>query len=70
MAVALFAGRPPIWLFVLLSGLLRTGEGLFNPALGGLRAEIVPPDKLPDANALLGVVQSAATVIGPGQPSR
>jgi len=65
LAAALFAGRPPIWLFVLLAGLLGTGEGFFNPALGGLRAEIAPPEKLPDANALLSVAQSGAAVLGP-----
>ena len=53
LAAVLFAGRPPIWVFVVLAGLLGTGEGFFNPALGGLRAEIAPPDKLPDANAML-----------------
>ncbi len=40
-------------------------KGFFNPALGGLRAEIAPPDKLSDGNALLSVAQSAATVAGP-----
>ena len=65
LAAALFAGRPPIWLFVVLAALLGTGEGIFNPALGGLRAEIAPRDKLPDANALLGVAESGARVAGP-----
>ncbi len=65
LAIELFTGRPPIWLFVLLAGLLGTGQGIFSPALGGLRAEIAPPDKLPDANALLSVVQSASVVVGP-----
>ncbi len=65
LAAALLAGRPPIWLFVLLAALLGTGEGFFNPALGGLRAEIAPAGKLPDANALLSVAQSATGVAGP-----
>jgi hypothetical protein len=65
LAGLLLAGRPPVWAFVVLAALLGTGEGFFNPALGGLRAEIAPRDRLPDANALLGVVQSAATVLGP-----
>jgi Major Facilitator Superfamily len=65
LAAALFGGRPPIWLFVLLAGLLGTGEGFFNPALGGLRAEIAPPERRADANALLSVAQSAAAVLGP-----
>jgi MFS family permease len=65
LAAVLFLGSPPIWLFVLLSALLAVGEGFFNPALGGLRAEIAPPGLLPDANALLGMAQSAAAVLGP-----
>ncbi|HVB46537.1 MAG TPA: MFS transporter [Streptosporangiaceae bacterium] len=59
------AAAPSLWLFLLLSALLATAEGFFNPALGGLRAEIVPVGKLPDANAMLGVAKSAATIIGP-----
>jgi hypothetical protein len=65
MTAALIVGRPPIWLFVLLAAMLGTGQGFFNPALGGLRAEIAAPDKLPDANALLSVAQSATMVLGP-----
>jgi hypothetical protein len=65
LAAALFTGRPPVWLFIALAAMLGTGEGIFNPALGGLRAEIAPRDRLPDANALLSVAQSGATVIGP-----
>jgi Major Facilitator Superfamily len=65
LAAILFGGRPAIWVLALLAGGLGTGEGFFNPALGGLRAEIAPPDKLPDANAMLSVAESAATVAGP-----
>ena len=65
LAAALFLGSPPLWLFLLLSGLLSIGDGFFTPALGGLRAEIAPPDRLPDANALLSVAESATSVIGP-----
>jgi MFS family permease len=65
LAAALFVGAPPLWLFIVLSALLAMGEGFFNPGLAGLRAEIVPPGKLPDANAMLAVVQSAAAIAGP-----
>lgn len=65
MAAALLAGRPPIWLFVLLAGVLGTGQGFFSPALGGLQAEIASRDKLPDANAMLSVARSATGVVGP-----
>jgi hypothetical protein len=65
LAALLFTGKPSIWMFVILSALLATGEGFFSPALGGLRAQIAPRATMPDANALLGVAQSAATIIGP-----
>ncbi len=65
MAALLFAAAPPVWVFAVLAALRGTGDAFFTPALGGLRAEISAPDRLPDANALLGVAQSAAMVIGP-----
>jgi MFS family permease len=65
LAGLLFAGSPPVWAFVVLAALRGTGEAFFTPALGGLRAEIASPDRLPDANALLSVVQSASMVAGP-----
>jgi len=65
MAAVLLAGPPPIWLFVVLAAVLGTGDGIFGPALGGLRAEIASHDTLPDANALLSVAESAARVAGP-----
>ena len=65
LAASLFVGRPPLWEFVLLSALLSVGEGFFNPAIGGLRADIAPRPLLADANALIGVAQDAAAVLGP-----
>jgi Transmembrane secretion effector len=65
LAASLFLGRPPLWEFVVLAGLLSVGEGFFNPALGGLRADIAPRALLADANALIGVAQNAAAVLGP-----
>jgi Major Facilitator Superfamily len=65
LAVALFAGRPPLWLFLVLTALESVGEGFFNPALGGLRAEMVPAGSQPDANAMLSVARSTTTIAGP-----
>ena len=65
LAVALLTSAPPIWLFVLLEGLLGTGEAFFTPSLTALTPDIAPPARLSDANALLGVAQSAARVTGP-----
>jgi MFS family permease len=65
VAVLLFTATPGVWVFAVLAALRGTGDALFSPALGGLRAEISAPDRLPDANALLQVVESAAMVVGP-----
>jgi Major Facilitator Superfamily len=66
LAAALFAGPVPIWAFVVLTALRGTGDAFFTPALGGLRADIAPRERLHDANALLSVVESGSRVIGPG----
>jgi MFS family permease len=65
LAGALLVAVPPIWLIVVLSAVLGTGEAFFTPALGRLTPTITPRDKLGDANALLGIAQAAAKVIGP-----
>jgi MFS transporter len=65
LAGALLLTAPPIWLFVLLAGVGGVGEAFFAPALGGLIPAIVTPGRLGDANALIGVAQSAARVAGP-----
>jgi hypothetical protein len=65
LAVALLAGRPPIWLFAVLAALVGTGQAFFGPALSGLMTEIAPRAELGDANALYGLAQSATRIIGP-----
>jgi MFS family permease len=65
LALALFAGRPPLWLFILLSGARGLGEAVFGPALGALTAEIAPRDQLGNANALYGLATSASRIAGP-----
>src|SRR6266536_3611475 len=52
LAAALLTSAPPIWLFVLLEGLLGTGEAFFAPSLTALTPDIAPPARLSDANAL------------------
>jgi MFS transporter len=65
LAVALFAGRPPLWLFMLLAALVGTGEGLFGPALDALKVEIAPGGALVSANALTGAATAATGIAGP-----
>jgi MFS family permease len=65
LAVVLFATVPPVWVFIVLSALLATGQGFFAPALGGLAPDLVPRARLADANALTGVARAATRVAGP-----
>jgi MFS family permease len=66
LAAAVLAGRPALWVFILLVGVRGTGDAVFTPALSGLTAELAPRDGLVNANALLAAARSAATVAGPG----
>jgi hypothetical protein len=65
LAAALFAGRPAIWLFVVLAWLEGTGEAFFSPALAALTVEIASADQLSNANALYGLATSATRIAGP-----
>jgi MFS family permease len=65
LAAALAAGRPPLWLFVMLAWLGGTGTAFFTPALGALTVEIAPRDQLANANTLYGLAGSTSTIVGP-----
>ena len=54
-----------MWLFIAASALRATGDAFFGPALGGLPPELVPDERLADANALLSSASSAASIAGP-----
>ena len=65
LAVALAAGRPPLWLFVLLAWLGGMGTAFFTPALNALTVEIAPRNQLANANSLYGLANSATRIAGP-----
>jgi MFS family permease len=65
LAAAVFAGRPALWVFVLLAWLVGTGEAFFTPALDALTVEVAPRDQLGNANALYGLATSATRIAGP-----
>jgi MFS family permease len=65
LAGAVFAGRPALWVFVLLAWLAGTGEAFFTPALDALTVEIAPRGQLGNANALFGLAASATRIAGP-----
>jgi MFS family permease len=65
LAGAVFAGRPALWVFVLLAWLEGTGEGFFTPAMDALTVEIAPRGQLGNANAMYGLASSATRIAGP-----
>ena len=65
LAAALFVGRPPLWLFVLLAWLGGTGTAFFSPSLTALTVEMAPAGQLGNANALYGLAGSATRIAGP-----
>jgi hypothetical protein len=65
LAGAVLAGRPALWVFILLAMARGTGDAVFTPALSGLTVELAPPDDLVNANALISAARSAAVVAGP-----
>jgi len=58
-------GHPPLWAFLLLPALVGTGTAFFMPSLTGLIPQIVPSDRLTQANALNGLTFSIGAIIGP-----
>lgn len=65
LAGAVLAGRPALWVFVLLAGLGGTGEGFFTAARDALTVEIAPRGQLVNANAMYGLARSATRIAGP-----
>jgi MFS family permease len=64
-AALLLSGRADVWMLVVLSAVYGTSAAVFMPALIGLIPQTVPPQRLQEANALLGVTRSVAHVAGP-----
>jgi predicted MFS family arabinose efflux permease len=65
LAALLLTGSPPLWVFLVLAGVLGAGQAFFNPALTGLLRLVSSPGRLQDANALSGVATSTAQIVGP-----
>jgi MFS family permease len=65
LAALLLTGSPPLWILLILAGVLGAGQAFFDPAMTGLTPEMTSSDRLQQANALRGVATSAGLVIGP-----
>jgi MFS family permease len=61
----LLTGSADVWMLVVLSAVYGACAAIFMPALMGLIPQTVPPDRLQEANALLGFTRSVANVGGP-----
>ena len=65
LAAVLLTGRPPLWILMVLAGILGAGQAFFNPAMTGLLPDMVSAERLQQANALRGIANSAGSVLGP-----
>ncbi|MDR0360337.1 MAG: MFS transporter [bacterium] len=66
LAVLLLTGHPPLWVFVAAAVVDGAGDAFFKPALIGLIPELVPRERLQQANALRGLPFAVGQVAGPG----
>ena len=65
LAVLLLTGAAELWHLVVLLAIYGTAQAFFQPAATGLVPATVSPERLQQANALLGLSRSLAFVIGP-----
>ena len=65
LAVLLISGEAEIWMLIVLHAIYGTFEAGFRPAAGGLVPQVVGPDRLQQANALMGLAQNVGLVLGP-----
>lgn len=65
LAAAVALGYPRVWVFVAAAFAVGAGSAFFEPALAGLPVNLVPRERLGDANALLSAAGPAAQVAGP-----
>ncbi|GLW58471.1 MFS transporter [Kitasatospora phosalacinea] len=65
VAVLLFTGEARVGVLASLMALFGVADAFFLPASTGLLPLLVPADRLREANALRGFVQSGSLVVGP-----
>ena len=64
LAAAMLTGHTPLPLLIALCAVSGTASALLYPALTGIIPDVVPPERLQTANALLGLGQNSARVAG------
>ena len=64
-AVLLLTGSARIWQLALLAAIHGSSEAFFRPAAGALLPQILPPARLQQANALIGMGDNFGWMVGP-----
>jgi MFS family permease len=65
IAALLLSGRAQVWSLALLGFVYGCGDAFFFPAYGALIQQIVPPERLQEANALRGMADGFGWFVGP-----
>ena len=65
LAILLLTGTAEVWHLAVLMAIYGTAQAFFQPAATGLVPATISPERLQQANALLGVSRSFAFVLGP-----
>ena len=65
IAALLLSGHAEVWSLALLGFVYGCGEAFFFPAFTALIQQIVPPDRIPEANALRSVADGFGWFVGP-----
>lgn len=65
LAVLLLSGAAEVWHLAVLMAIYGTAQAFFQPAATGLVPATISPDRLQQANALLGLSRSMAFIVGP-----
>jgi MFS family permease len=64
-AALLLSGSAQIWQLAVLAALHGAAEAFFRPAAGALLPQIVPAERLQEANALMGMSDNFGWMVGP-----
>ncbi len=64
-AILLLTGVAEVWHLAVLAACFGAADAYFMPATQGMLPQLVPPGRLQEANALRGVVDSSAMIVGP-----
>ncbi|MFF5727176.1 MFS transporter [[Kitasatospora] papulosa] len=65
LAVPLLTGDAQVWHLLVLTGVHGVAQGFFRPASVGIIPELVPEEKLHEANSLMSVSGSTVSILGP-----